>query len=122
MEIFTIVGIDTTTAIATPTENAVIYIAGGRCTGISELERCLRTSLEYDGRTYTAVRLLKKVGGEQRLGAGTLDGDEVDVFRVDDAAPARAVKLAASDSFEVYVAAGQCVEPNLEKMQRCIEG
>jgi hypothetical protein len=122
MEILTIVGIDATTAIATPTEHDVVYIAGGRCTGISELEECLRTSLEYDGRTYTAVRLLKKVKGEQRLGAGTLDGDEVDVFRVEDAAPARAVKLVPSESFEIYVAAGQCVESNLEEMQRCIEG
>ena len=94
------------------------YMAEGRCAdpiGWESLERCLRETLTFAGRRYTASMFneARSLARGPLAGEGTIetaDGESrpVELARLEGIDPSRAVAVAALELRTIYLAEGQC--------------
>jgi hypothetical protein len=70
-------GISEDVAVTAPGEDGVVYIANGRCTGVSGDEAildCLKTTLNVDGRAYIQTQIPGLATTTTLVGSGSLVG------------------------------------------------
>jgi hypothetical protein len=94
------------------------YLAEGRCAGLTgwrSLERCLRETLTFAGRRYTASMFpeARSLARGPLAGEGTIetaDGERrpVTLARLEGIDPSRAVAVPALGMRTIYLAEGQC--------------
>lgn len=112
-------GISANVAVSIAGENGVIYIANGRCTGISgerPIRECLMTTLTVDGRDYVRTEIPGLAATTTHVGSGSVSGPnderavETSSAALHGAPLPPSVALAVDDA--VYVTIDACDDPS----------